>query len=87
MICTEYLARGNGSTFQGVLPIAKRHNVAAINWGLVAGRTQTYLPWDSWQHPYIDREPRVWHHEIFRNDGTPYDAQETAFIRQVVGRR
>jgi hypothetical protein len=87
ILCTEYLARGIGSTFQGALPIAKAHRVAAINWGLVAGKTQTYLPWDSWQRPYIDRDPAVWHHEIFRTDGTPYDAQETDFIRKIVGPR
>jgi Cellulase (glycosyl hydrolase family 5) len=86
LICTEYMARGNGSTFQGTLPIAQKYNVAAINWGLVAGKTQTYLPWDSWQHPYTDREPAVWFHEIFRTDGTPYSAEETALIRQITGR-
>jgi len=86
LLCTEYMARGNGSTFQGTLPIAKKYNVAAINWGLVAGKTQTYLPWDSWQHPYTDREPTIWFHEIFRTDGTPYNADETAFIKQMTGR-
>jgi len=86
ILCTEYMARGNGSTFQGTLPIAKKYHVAAINWGLVAGKTQTYLPWDSWQHPYTDREPAIWFHEIFRTDGTPYSAQETAFIMQMTGR-
>ena len=86
ILCTEYMARGAGSTFQGTLPIAKKYNVAAINWGLVAGKTQTYLPWDSWQHPYTDREPAIWFHEIFRTDGTPYNAEETAFIRQITGR-
>jgi Cellulase (glycosyl hydrolase family 5) len=86
ILCTEYMARGNGSTFQGTLPLAKKYNVAAINWGLVAGKTQTYLPWDSWQHPYTDREPAVWFHEIFRTDGTPYSAEETAFIKQMTGR-
>ena len=86
LLCTEYMARGNGSTFQGTLPIAKKYNVAAINWGLVAGKTQTYLPWDSWQHPYTDREPAIWFHEIFRTDGTPYNADEPAFIKQMTGR-
>lgn len=86
MICTEYMARGNGSTFQGSLPIAKKYNVGAINWGLVAGKTQTYLPWDSWQHPYVDREPAVWFHEVFRTDGQPYSAEEVAFIKQMTGR-
>jgi hypothetical protein len=86
LFCTEYMARGNGSTFQGTLPLAKKYNVAAINWGLVAGKAQTYLPWDSWQHPYTDREPAVWFHEIFRTDGAPYSAEETSFIKQMTGR-
>ena len=81
IICTEYMARGNGSTFQGSLPIAKKYQVAAINWGLVAGKTQTYLPWDSWKHPYTDREPAVWFHEIFRTDGSPYRQEEVDLIR------
>jgi hypothetical protein len=84
ILCTEYMARGNGSTFQGSLPIAKKYHVAAINWGLVAGKTQTYLPWDSWQHPYTDHEPPMWFHEIFRNDGTPYKQEEVNFIRDII---
>jgi hypothetical protein len=83
LICTEYMARGNGSTFEGTLPILKRENIAAINWGLVAGKTQTYLPWDSWQRPYIDREPAMWFHEIFRTNGEPYRMDETDLIRNL----
>jgi len=86
ILCTEYMARGNGSTFQGSLPIAKKYHVAAINWGLVAGKTQTYLPWDSWKQPYTDREPAMWFHEIFRTDGTPYRQDEVDFIRATIGR-
>jgi hypothetical protein len=84
ILCTEYMARKNGSTFQGILPIAKEYHVAAINWGLVAGKTQTYLPWDSWEHPYTDRQPAIWFHEIFRTDGTPYSAEEVAFIKRII---
>ena len=47
---------------------------AAINWGLVAGKSQTNLPWDSWKTPYMDREPAVWFHDVFHKDGTPYKA-------------
>jgi hypothetical protein len=47
IISTEFMARPLGSTFDTILPIAKKHYVAAINWGVVAGKTQTYLPWDS----------------------------------------
>ncbi len=86
LICTEYMARGNGSTFEGSLPIAKKYNVAAINWGLVAGKTQTYLPWDSWRKPYTDHEPAVWFHEIFRTDGKPYKEEEVELIKKLTGR-
>lgn len=84
ILCTEYMARGNASTFAGSLPIAKKYGVAAINWGLVAGKTQTYLPWDSWQKPYVgDHIPQIWFHEVFREDGTPYKPEETVLIREL----
>jgi len=79
--CTEYLARGAGSTFDESLPIGKRLNIAMFNWGLVDGKTQTRLPWDSWTIPYVNgREPAVWHHEVFRSDGTPYRHTEVDLI-------
>lgn len=84
ILCTEYMARSNGSTFQGTLPIARKYIVAAINWGLVAGKTQTYYPWDSWEHPYVDHEPAMWFHEIFHTNGRPYDEKEVAFIKQII---
>lgn len=83
IICTEYMARGNGSTFDGSLPIAKRYNVGMMNWGFVDGRTQTRLPWDSWQKPYVLAEPTIWFHEVFRADGTPYRTAETDLIRRL----
>jgi len=85
ILCTEYMARGNGSTFQGSLPLAKQYKVAAINWGFVAGKTQTYLPWDSWQKPYVGREPSIWFHEIFKQNGTPYRQDEVELIRTLTG--
>ncbi|MCW5978116.1 MAG: cellulase family glycosylhydrolase [Bryobacteraceae bacterium] len=88
LLCTEYMARGNGSTFQGTMPIAGKYNVALYNWGLVAGKTQTNLPWDSWQKPYTGgREPKVWFHEIFHPDGRPYRQEEVEFIRQMTSRK
>jgi len=86
IICTEYMARGNGSFFFGSMPVGKIHNVGMINWGFVQGKTQTNLPWDSWEHPYINREPAVWFHEVFRNDGTPYMVEEVEFIRRMTGK-
>ncbi len=86
ILCTEYMARGAGSTFDGSLPIAKQYHVAAINWGLVAGKTQTYLPWDSWQRPYVLIKPTIWFHEVFKQDDTPYREHEVDLIRRLTGR-
>jgi hypothetical protein len=85
IICTEYMARSVGSTFDTILPIAKQEHVGAMNWGFVAGKTQTYYPWESWQHPYILRDPPVWFHEVLRSDGTPYRQAEVDLIRQLTG--
>ncbi len=83
ILCTEYMARPRGSTFLAILPIAKEDKVAAVNWGFVAGKSQTYLPWDSWQHPYVDRQPPMWFHDIFKTNGEPYKPDEVAFIRRI----
>ena len=88
ILCTEYMARGVNSKFQTHLPIAKREKIGMINWGFVAGKTQTNLPWDSWQQAYTDgREPSIWFHEVFRNDQTPYDPTEITAIKEATGKK
>ncbi len=82
LLCTEYLARTLGSTVDGVLPIAKRYNVGALNWGLVAGKTQTYLPWDSWDHPSTT-VPKIWFHDLVQPDGRPYRDTEIQTISKL----
>jgi hypothetical protein len=81
ILCTEYLARGAGSTFDTSLPIALRQDVGMINWGFVVGKTQTNFPWDSWQRPYTQNQPVVWHHDVFHADGKPYRQAEVDQIR------
>jgi len=87
VICTEYMARSVGSTFDTVLPIAKEERVGAINWGFVAGKTQTYLPWESWQHPYVLSQPPVWFHEVLHPNGIPYRQAEVDLIMQLTGKQ
>jgi hypothetical protein len=83
LFCTEYMARGAGSTFQTHLPIAKANNIAMINWGFVQGKIQTEIPWDSWEKPYVgDHIPKIWFHEIFRNDLSPYNLEELESIKK-----
>jgi len=86
LFLTEFMARKAGSTFQSTLPIAKRENIAAYGWGLVNGRSQTVLPWDSWAEPYLDGPPDPWFHDVFHADGRPYREDEVAFIKAVTVR-
>lgn len=79
IICTEYMARPI-SLFETHLPVFKETNVGCINWGLVAGKTQTIYPWGSKEGGL---EPEVWFHDIFHPDGTPYLQKEVDFIRDI----
>jgi hypothetical protein len=85
LLCTEYMARPQGSTFDPLLGFMKAERVAAYNWGFVDGKSQTIYPWDSWKKPY-DKEPAVWFHDIFRHDGSPYRPAEVDFIRKITAR-
>ena len=83
LMMTEYMARGNGSTFDSALPMARKYNVAAINWGFVLGKSQTNMPWDSWEKPYIKNPPTLWFHDIFYPDGKAYRQAEVDQIRSL----
>ena len=83
IICTEYMARPRGSTFVAILPIGKKYNIGMINWGFVQGKSQTNYPWDSWEHPYVEYQPWIWFHDVFRTDGTPYLREETELIKRL----
>lgn len=79
MICTEYMARRNGSLFQTIMPVLKRENVGAINWGFVAGKTNTIYAWNT---PMPDgKEPELWFHDILRKDGSPFSNNEVQTIK------
>ncbi|MFC6646903.1 cellulase family glycosylhydrolase [Granulicella cerasi] len=82
LLCTEYMARGTGSTIDNDIPIAMAHHVGMINWGLVQGKMGTYIPWDSWDVPYANREPTVWFHDLYYPDGKPYREHEIEILQK-----
>jgi hypothetical protein len=85
LLCTEYMARLRNSKFFNVMPLLKKNNIAAINWGLVAGKTNTMYAWDT---PMPNgEEPKVWFHDIFRPNGKPYDEKEIVFIKSLTGKK
>jgi hypothetical protein len=84
LICTEYMARTRNSRFDNIMPLLKKENIGAYNWGLVAGKTNTMYAWDT---PMPDgKEPKVWFHDIFRKDGTPYKKEEITVIKKLTGK-
>nr|WP_294948531.1 cellulase family glycosylhydrolase [uncultured Mucilaginibacter sp.] len=85
LICTEYMARTRNSRFETVIPMLKKENVGAINWGFVAGKSNTIYAWDN---PIPDgSEPKEWFHDIFRKDGTPYKKEEIEAIKKATGKK
>ena len=80
LICTEWLARPEGSTVDN-LQIFSDQNVGAINWGLVDGKTQTRFPWRSWWEEVNEEEP--WFHELLHFDGIPYSEYESSAFQRI----
>lgn len=81
LICTEYMARPRNSRFSTILPLLKKQNVGAINWGFVSGKTNTIYAWDT---PMSDGgEPIEWFHDIFTKEGVPYRMEEILLIKKM----
>jgi hypothetical protein len=84
LLCTEFMARPNGSVFEPHLGMMKQAKVAAYCWGFINGKSQTIYPWDSWTKSY-DGPPPVWFHDILQPDGTPFRQAEVDYIRSNTG--
>jgi len=78
VICTEWLRRQVGNTFASILPVFAANRVGGYHWGLVAGRTQTYMHWGSKKHSPM---PKIWQHDVFHPDGRPYDEKELELLK------
>lgn len=84
ILCTEFMARSTGSTFEAILPVAKEQKVGAFCWGLVLGRTQTHLPWKPAKKR--TKASDIWFHDVLHPDGKPHLPHEAAFLRKITGR-
>jgi len=52
-----------------------------MHWGLVNGKTQTNLGW-GWR-PGMP-EPKIWQHDLYHGDLTPYDKEELTLFRACI---
>lgn len=85
MVCTEWLHRPNGNCIESHMPFYKEKRIGIVNWGLVAGKTQTYLNWDASRNPK-EGMPEIWQHDILDGDLNPYSKEEVALITSVIGK-
>lgn len=81
LINTEWMNRPNGSTIATNLEIFYNEKVGCMLWGLVNGKTQTDLPWG---HRPGDPTPKVWQHDLYHGDFTPYDKDEITKLKKYV---
>ncbi len=82
LINTEWMNRPNGSTIATNLEVFYNEKVGCMLWGLVNGKTQTDLPWG---HRPGDPIPKVWQHDLFHGDFTPYDKKEITTLEKYTG--
>ena len=81
LLCTEWMRRNVPNRFDTHFAYFKQEHIGCFCWGLVNGRTQTHIPWESKPG---SAEPERWFHDLLRRDGTPYDPVEIALIKGVV---
>jgi hypothetical protein len=84
IINTEWLCRHQDSTPEICLPVFVRENVGCMHWGLVNGKSQTHLHWGA--RPGRP-EPKVWQHDLFHGDHTPYNQEEIDLFRRTIQER
>lgn len=84
-ICTEWLARHIGSVVETQLPQFCATRVGCYQWGLVRGKTQTWLPWPAIRKQKRD-DPQLWFHDVLDEQGVPFRQGEMDLVREFTGR-
>lgn len=80
LINTEWLHRPFRSLIQTHMPLFKEENVGSYMFGFVNGKAQFHIVWEHIKNlPDIDL--RLWMHDIYHSDFTPYDEKEIEVIK------
>lgn len=84
---TEWLGRIFGNRVFELFPLFYLEKIACFNWGFVAGKYQTYEPWEgTWQNYEKGLAPDVdftkWFHDLYRPNHRPYDPKEIELIQR-----
>lgn len=80
MMNTEWLNRVQDNFIQDNLPLYYEEGIGSYSWGLVAGKSQHFLPWDElWNHRELPLNR--WQHDLFDTFFTAYDEEELELMR------
>ena len=86
IVNTEWLNRCGGNSVQAIYPLFFLEKIGCYCWGFVAGKYQTFEPWNSvWQqyeeNPKMDFDFTKWFHDLYRPSLHPYDPREVDLIK------
>lgn len=82
MLNTEWLNRVLDNMVQDNLPLYHDEHIGSYSWGLVAGKSQHFLPWDElWKKRNLPLNR--WQHDLFDTYHTPYDRDELVLMRKL----
>lgn len=88
IINTEWLNRCGQNTVEEMFPLFFLEKVGCYNWGLVAGKYQTFEPWNAvWdnykENPenFKDFDFTKWFHDLYRPSLNPYNPKEIELIK------
>ena len=88
ILCTEWLARCLDNNVREMFPLFYIERIGCYNWGFVAGKSQTYEPWNSLWKQYEDNPNEKidftkWFHDLYRPNHKPYDPKEIEIIKSI----
>lgn len=83
ILVTEWMHRPNGSTIEAILPYFHQEKIGCWQWGVILGKTQTNLNWNTMNGGTPEPNPILWQHDILYPDTTPYRAEEIALIKKL----
>lgn len=87
LLNTEWLHRMEGNDVASHLPLYFLERIGCYNWGFVAGKSQTYEPWEAiWRRKEAGQGDHYdftkWQHDLFRPNLRPYDPDEITIFRE-----
>ena len=86
VLCTEWLSRHTHCVFSEQLPLFSAFDTGCYHWGLVQGKTQTWLPWPGVNKSHPDPQS-LWFHDVLKPDGTPCCSDEMRLVKQLTDYR